>query len=164
MLIQETVKVLSDLIDTEQALNDLIRTSTDRKRGFAEAAGKATRSELKVLFQQHSADCAAAVVELQRLVSSIGGTPTSGGTVAGMGHRSWLRLKTAIGDTNVAVLDNMARAEDRAATAYAKALTATLPPQVRSVLQLQHYGAVRSRNLIRDLRNSDKAKKEAVAS
>ncbi|MDB5973329.1 MAG: family four-helix-bundle protein [Nevskia sp.] len=45
-----------------------------------------------------------------------------------------------------------------------KAKAATLPPQVRTVVQRQHDGAVRNHDLIRDLRNSYKAKKEAVAS
>jgi len=162
MLIQEAVKMLGDLIDTVQVLNDLIRTSTDRKRAFVEAAGKATTPELKVLFQRHSADCAAAVIELQRLVRSIGGTPKSGGTVAGIGHRSWLKLKTAIGDANVALLEDMVRSEDQAAKAYTKALTAGLPPQIRSVVQRQHYGAVRNLNLISDLHHCHTISIEAV--
>jgi len=162
MLIQDTVKVLNDLIDTVKALNDLIQTSTDRRMGFAEAAGKATKSELKALFIRHSADCAAAVIELRRLVASIGGTPKSSGTFAGMVNRSWLKVKTAIGDANVAALEEMERTEDRAATAYAKALAAGLPVQIRCVVQLQHYGAVRNRNLIRDLHSCHKVRNEAV--
>jgi len=163
MLIQDTVKALNDLIDTVKALNDLIQTSTDRRKGFAEAAATATKSELKVLFQRHSADCAAAVIELRRLVASIGGTPKSSGTLAGMVHRSWLKLKTVISDPNIAVLEEMERAEGHAATAYAKALAAGLPPQIHGVVQLQHYGAVRNRNLIRDLHSCHKARNEAVA-
>jgi hypothetical protein len=56
------------------------------------------------------------------------------------------------------MLEEVERAEDKAKAA--KALTATLPQQVRMVLQRQHDGAVCNHDLIRDVRNSYKVQKE----
>ena len=149
--------------DTVKVLNDLVQTSEDGKMGFAEAAREATTPDLKNVFQQRSIDCATAVIELQALVLSLGGTPQDSGTVAGAVHRGWAKVKTTVGDANIGMLEEVESAEDKAKAVYAKALTAKLPQQVRSVVQRQHDGAVRNHDLIRDLRNSYKAKKEAVA-
>ena len=150
--------------DTVKVLNILIQTSEDGMKGFDEAAKAATKADLKTVFHQRSLDCAAAVTELQALVETLGGTPKDSGTIAGAAHRGWTKVKATVGDANIGTLEEVESAEDKAKAAYTKALSATLPPQVRSVVQRQHDGAVRNHDLIRDLRNSYKAKKEAVAS
>ena len=164
MLIQETVKQLNDLIDTVETLNHLIGTCIDRKKGFTDAAARAAAPELKAMFQRRATECGVAVDELRRLVRSFGGSPRNSGTVAGLLHRYRARLKTAFGDANVVMLGVMARTEGRAATAYGEALGVGLPPRIRRVAQLQHYGAIRNHNLIRDLHNSYKVSNEAVMS
>jgi len=153
MLTENTVKVL----------NDLIQTSEDGKMGFAEASKEATKPELKTMFHQRSTDCASAVIELQQLVESLGGTPKESGTVAGAAHRGWTKVKATVGDANIGTLEEVERAEDKAKATYIKALSAKLPPQVRTVVQRQHDGAVRNHDLVRDLRNSYKAAKETHA-
>ena len=150
--------------DTVKVLNDLIQTSEDGMKGFDEAAKDVTKADLKTVFHQRSLDCAAAVTELQALVTTLGGTPKDSGTIAGAAHRGWTKVKATVGDANIGTLEEVESAEDKAKAAYTKALTATLSPQVRAVVQRQHDGTVRNHDLIRDLRNSYKAKKEAVAS
>jgi uncharacterized protein (TIGR02284 family) len=150
--------------DTVKLLNGLIRTSEDGKKGFAEAAGEVTAPELKTMFHQRSVDCAEAVIELQALVGSLGGKPKDSGTITGAAHRGWTKVKAAIGDANVDTLEEVESAEDKAKAVYARALKGELPEQVRTVVQRQHDGAVRNHNLIRDLRNSYKAKKEVLES
>ena len=150
--------------DTVKVLNHLVQTAEDGKKGFAEAAEEATTPELKTVFHQRSLDCSTAVTELQALVKTLGGTPKDSGTIAGAAHRGWTKVKATVGDANVGTLEEVESAEDKAKAAYTKALAATLPPQVRTVVQRQHDGAVRNHDLIRDLRNSYKAKKVAVAS
>jgi uncharacterized protein (TIGR02284 family) len=109
------------------------------------------------MFQQRSADCASAAIELQHMVESLGGKTKDSGTVSGAVHRGWAKVKATVGDANVRMLEEVERAEDIAKAAYIKALTATLPHQIRVVVQRQHDGAVRNHDLIRDLRNSYKA-------
>ena len=150
--------------DTVKVLNELVQTSEDGKMGFAEAAREATTPDLKNVFQQRSIDCAPAVIELQALVLSLGGiTPQDSRTVAGAVHRGWAKVKTTVGDANIGMLEEVESAEDKAKAVYAKALTAKLPQQVRSVVQRQHDGAVRNHDLIRDLRNSYKKSQAAEA-
>ncbi|MDB5968218.1 MAG: aldehyde dehydrogenase [Hydrocarboniphaga sp.] len=149
--------------DTVKVLNGLIQTSEDGMKGFAEAAEDATTPELKTVFHQRSLDCGAAVTELQGLVMTLGGTPKDSGTIAGAARRGWTKVKATVGDANISTLEEVESAEDKAKAVYTKALTATLMPQVRSVVQRQHDGAVRNHDLIRDLRNSYKANKAAIA-
>ena len=148
--------------DTVKVLNNLIQTSEDGVKGFAEAAEEATRPELKTIFTQRSLDCGIAVTELQRLVISLGGKPEDSGTIAGTVHRGWAKVRTAVGDPNIAMLEIVECAEDKAKASYKKALSARLPPNSRSVVQRQHDGAVRNHDLVRDLRNSYKAAQEAA--
>jgi uncharacterized protein (TIGR02284 family) len=150
--------------DTVKVLNDLIQTSEDGKKGFAEAAEVATTPELRTMFRQRSLDCTAAATELQSLVKTLGGKPKDSGTIAGAAHRGWTKVKATVGDANIGTLEEVESAEDKAKAAYTKALAASLPAQVRAVVQRQHDGAVRNHDLIRDLRNTYKAKKEAVVS
>ena len=149
--------------ETVKVLNDLVQISEDGKQGFAAAAKEATTPDLKNMFHQRSVDCGTAVTELQALVVSLGGSPQESGTVAGAIHRGAAKVKATVGDANIGMLEEVESAEDKAAAVYAKALTAKLPQQVRSVVQRQHAGTVRNHELIRELHDSYKAKKEAVA-
>lgn len=103
------------------------------------------------------------MTELRHLVQSLGGTAKDSGTIAGAAHRGWTKVKATVGDANISTLEEMERAEDKAKSAYIRALTVKLPDPVRSVVQRQHDGAVRNHDLVRDLRNSYKAMKEAHA-
>ena len=147
-----------------KVLNDLIQTSEDGKKGFAEAEHGATQQDLKTMFHQRSTECDAAATELQVLVKSLGGTPEVGGTIGGAAHRGWAKVKATVGDADIGMLEEVERAEDHAKIAYAKALTATLPEQVRTVIQRQHDGAVKNHDAVRDLRNNYKAAKAAHVS
>ncbi len=143
--------------DTIKVLNDLIQTSEDGKKGFAEAGEGVTKPELRTMFQKRSSECGTAIIELQALVKSLGGVPEDSGTIIGAAHRGWTKLKTSVGDANLGMLEEVERAEDHAKASYAKALKATLSSQVRTVVQRQHDGAVRNHDTVRDLRNSYKA-------
>lgn len=139
-----------------RVLNDLVQTSEDGRKGFAEASDEATRPELKSFFQRRSDDCAIAATELQSLVQSLGGTVEKSPAVSDTGHPGWDKAKTTIEDANVTVLEQVEHAEDKAEAAFAKALTAVLPQQIRNVVERQHNGAVRNHDHIHDLRISYK--------
>lgn len=137
-----------------KVLNHLIETSEDGKKGFAEAADKATDATLKALFTDRSRECGKAVDELQRCVQTLGGSPEHGGTVAGAAHRGWVSVKAAVGDSNVAVLEEVERGEDHAKAAYSKALNAELPAEARVLIENQYQGVMRNHDRVRELRNS----------
>lgn len=143
--------------DTIKTLNNLIETSEDGLKGFKEAAEKATEAKLKLLFNERAAACQQSANELQSLVTSLGGKPEKSGSVAGAAHRGWVKVKAAVSDSNVAVLEEVERGEDYAKAAYGKALKADLPPQIRSVVERQYQGVLSNHDRIRDLRNQYRA-------
>ncbi|MGQ0698354.1 MAG: PA2169 family four-helix-bundle protein [Panacagrimonas sp.] len=138
-----------------KTLNDLIETSEDGKKGFAEAAEKATDASLKAELGKRALQCATAAQELQAVVRSMGGEPESGGSLTGAAHRGWVAVKTAIvGDNNVAVLEEVERGEDYAKAAYKKALATDLPMTAKTLVEKQYQGALRNHDRIRELRDT----------
>jgi len=120
-------------------LNDLVETSKDGEKGFNTAAEDTKSSELKAAFRGRAQDCATGAADLQRLVARLGGKPEEGGTVAGAVHRGWVTLKSAVaGRTDLAILEECERGEDVAKATYAKALKASLPEDIRLVVQRQY--------------------------
>ncbi len=138
-------------------LNELIRVSEDGEKGFRTAAEQVDDPGLKSLFQDRAKACHGAATELQSLVRKLGGEPEDSGSLAGAAHRGWVRAKAAIGDTNVAVLEEVERGEDVAKAVYARAMKADLPTEVRSVLERHYQGVLRNHDRIRDLRNQYRA-------
>ena len=138
-------------------LNELIEVSRDGEMGFKAAADKAEDPGLKSLLQDRARSCSAATVELQSLIRSLGGTPEDSGTVAGAIHRGWTKVRAAVGDNNVAVLEEVERGEDMAKSAYAKALKADLPADIRQTVDQQYQGVLRNHDRVRDLRNQFRA-------
>lgn len=139
-------------IDPIKVLNDLIHTSEDGMKGFAEAAEKSDDIKLQMLFKDRSKECGTAIQELQMAVETLGGKADSSGTVMGAAHRGWIAAKAAVGNANVAVLEEVERGEDYAKAAYGKALKGTLPPLARAVVEKQYQGVLRNHDRIRDLR------------
>jgi uncharacterized protein (TIGR02284 family) len=138
-------------------LNELIQTSQDGRKGFAEAAERVHNPALKTLFSDRAAECARAAVELQELVSALGGEPEHGGTVAGAMHRGWVKVKSAVTDPDQAALEEVERGEDHAKAVYAKALKADLSGPMRAVVEKQYQGVLRNHDRVRNLRDSQRA-------
>ncbi len=143
--------------DTVKILNELIETSEDGLKGFNEASDQATQPQLKQLFSERAQGCSQSVRELQTLVTALGAEPAKSGSIAGAAHRGWVKVKSSVSDSNIAVLEEVERGEDVAKARYGKALKATLPPQVRSVVEKQYQSVLANHDRIRDLRNEYKA-------
>ena len=143
--------------DVIKVLNGLIHVAQDGREGFAEAAGQAIDTGLKSMFAQCSHECALAADELQLTVKTLGGEPARQGSVAGAAHRGWIKLKSAVAESNVAVLEEVERGEDHARSAYAKALKTQLPPAVRLLVERQSQGVHQIHQKVRYLRNQYRA-------
>ena len=142
------------MADNTSMLNDLIETSKDGENGFRSAAEDAKSAELKATFLRRAEDCAKGASELQQLVSRIGGNPEQGGSVAGAMHRGWMDLKAKVTHRDdLAILEECERGEDVAKAKYRKALDASLPDDVRAVVQRQYDGVVSNHDAVRDLRD-----------
>lgn len=138
-------------------LQELIETSEDGKKGFQEAAQRADDSDLKRLFQQRAESCAQAANDLQNLVMSMGGKTDSSGSALGAAHRGWVWARSAVGDANVAVLEEVERGEDYAKGVYGRALKTALPEQAKSLVERHYQGVLKNHDRIRDLRNQYRA-------
>lgn len=140
-------------------LNELVEISRDGEMGFKAAAEKADDPGLKSLLQDRARSCASAISELQTLIQTLGGKAETSGTAAGALHRGWTKVRAAVGDNNVAVLDEVERGEDVAKSAYAKALKMDLPADIRQTIDQQYQGVLRNHDRVRDLRNQYRAAK-----
>lgn len=148
------------MADNTSMLNDLIETSKDGENGFRSAAEDAKSAELKATFLRRAEDCAKGASELQQLVSRMGGNPEQGGSVAGAMHRGWMDLKAKVAHRDdLAILEECERGEDVAKAKYRKALDASLPDDVRAVVQRQYDGVVSNHDAVRDLRDRYRLKK-----
>lgn len=145
--------------NTVSVLNELIRISEDGEKGFKTAAEQVDDPGLKSLFSDRSRACHGAIIELQGMVRRLGAEPEDSGTLSGAVHRGWVKAKSAvgIGDTNVAVLEEVERGEDIAKAAYSRAMKADLPGEVRGVLDQQFQGVLRNHDRVRELRNQYRA-------
>lgn len=143
-----------DIDDVVDVLNGLLESARDGEYGFHACAEQVEMDRLKGIFQRHSRECAAAAQELEREVRSLGGEPASGGTMAGALHRGWVSVKSALSThDDQAVLEECERGEDAAVAQYRKALKATLPADVRALVERQLHGAQRNHDEVLALRN-----------
>ncbi len=144
--------------DTISVLNNLIETSKDGEKGFRECANDVENAELKGLFSQRAAECAAAASELQQLVRSLGGDPETSTSTTGDLHRGWVNLKSALtGHSETAILNECERGEDVALKHYNEALEKELPSNVRSIVEKQRQGVQRNHDQVKALRNMARA-------
>jgi len=133
-----------------QMLDDLVQTSDDRTRGFADAANGADGAKLKVFFQQGAIESSTAGIELRSLVQRLCGTPWTADTFADAADCRCAQAKS-IGESGTSALEQLARSGDKAKVTYAKALLAGFPQSMRSVLQRHHDDIARNLDLIADL-------------
>lgn len=143
--------------DTVNVLNQLILAAQDQEKGFAEAAGLAEDLKLKLLFKDCARKCRDATMELQAQVMALGEEPEHRGSIGGLAHRGWTELKAAVGHTDVAVLEELERGENRAKAAYVRALKATLPSGVMKLLQQQFDAVTGMLERVHELRHQYRA-------
>ena len=140
--------------DVVDVLDDLLECSRDGEYGFRTSAERADSPELKQILMRHANECASAAVELEREIRAYGGEPSDGGTVSGALHRGWVSVKTALStNDDKAVLNECERGEDAAVARYRKALKATLPANIRALVERQAQGVQRNHDEVKALRD-----------
>lgn len=108
-------------------LNSLITTTIDSADGFERSAEDAKAGSFVTLFRTFSAERRQVVIELQRAVSLLGGTPNDDGSLKADLHRRWVDLRAALaGDGgDKAVVAEVERGEDYIKGKYDEALADT---------------------------------------
>jgi uncharacterized protein (TIGR02284 family) len=133
-------------------LNDLIECSKDGEYGFRASAQHVESDTLRQTLARHAEECQVAADELRNLLVQCDGKPPDRGSALGAVHRGWVAVKgTLAGYTDLAVLKEVERGEDRALATYGKAIKKDLPPFVQAVVQRQYEGVKRNHDEIRAL-------------
>lgn len=141
----------SEIIST---LNHLIETSKDGEGCFRTCAEDASDQQLKTLCADRAQSCATASRELLDLVRAHGGKSEAGGGMAGVLHRRWVDIKSAMnGKDDEAIANECELGEDVALRAYREALETELPPGVRTVVERQAQGVSQNHDQIKRLRD-----------
>lgn len=139
--------------DIVSMLSTLCEISRDGEYGFRWCAEHAESTSVKMIFLTRAKDCALAAAELRGLLLALGGAAAPDESTTGTTHRGWVTLeheRSEPSDHNV--LKDAQRGEEAALKRYRTFLhTDFLPPEVRSVLEIQFEGAQRDRNQIREL-------------
>ena len=136
-------------------LNGLIETLKDGQHGFRTAADDVKNPSLKSLFDELSMERGRCIAELDHLVRSIGEDVEQAGSVAGVMHRAWINLKSALTTgSEHSILAECERGEDSAVAEYREALDHELPTTVRNVVQQQYYAIQQAHDRVRELRDS----------
>lgn len=137
-----------------ETLNNLVEISRDGEKGFRAAAEDVKDPQLKNVFSTAAERCASGARELESEITHLGGEPTHSSSTTGALHRAWVHLKAAIaGRSDKAILEEVERGEDVAKSAYEKAISKQLPPQVHAMVDRQYRGVRENHDLVRDLRN-----------
>jgi uncharacterized protein (TIGR02284 family) len=120
-------------------LNRLVEICLNGRQGFEEAARLVRDGHLAAILLEYASQREQFGKQLMYQVSRLGGRPGKRGTVAGLAHRRWIDVRSALGGDDSAVLRECERGERRASAAYDRVFTqADWPREIRDLLYDQH--------------------------
>jgi uncharacterized protein (TIGR02284 family) len=133
-------------------LNRLIRTCIDGQNGFESAAQNVGDLNLKRLFESYAQQRTEFATELQQELRLVGEEPTDRGHATAALHRGVMEVKAAVsGGDEGAIISECERGEDLAVEAYESALGASLPNELRSLVERQFLRIKEAHDQIRSL-------------
>jgi uncharacterized protein (TIGR02284 family) len=128
---------------TVNELNRLIRICIDGEAGFLVVSESVRNRGLKALFKTYAQQRSQFADMLKEEVKKLGGTPRMEGTMPASLHRGWINIKAAmtIGQysTENVALSESERGERTAVRTYEKVLAGSLPADIKTLVQDQHY-------------------------
>lgn len=138
--------------EISSTLNQLIQTCKDGEKGFEAAAQAVTDPNLRHLFESYSQQRSEFSAELELEVRRLAQDPPPTGHAAAALHRGWMDLKAAVsGSDEGTIIAECERGEDVAVKAYGEALAATLPPDLKAVVERQSIKIQEAHDQIRSL-------------
>ena len=120
------------------ALNRLVEVCVNGSRGFEQAARAVRDAHLSAILLEYSSQREQFGKQLMYQVSRMGARPETRGTVAGLAHRRWINVRSALSH-DWAVLQECERGDRRATAAYDRTIADTnWHGEVRNLLHDQH--------------------------
>ena len=137
---------------TAEVLNTLIATCADGEEGFQTAAEGIKDLAIRGLFERYARQRRDFRLELERATRRFGGVPQTAGSIAGTLHHAWMNIKSTVtGGDEAAIIAEAERGEDTAVRDYQDALRASLPADVRDVVQRQFMSVKAAHDRVREL-------------
>jgi uncharacterized protein (TIGR02284 family) len=124
-------------------LTELAEFVKDGKLGYKKAAEETKDATLKQFCNEHSQQRAEFLTELNGILTRLGGSPETSGTVKGSIYRQWMDVKaTLTGNDEGAIINSCLYGEEWAQKAYHDALEhSELPTDVRQMVEKQHQAS-----------------------
>ena len=147
---------MSDNSHDISTLNSLIETTIDSADGYEEAAKDAGSSRFGPLFTSRAAERRGVTADLQRAVTSLGGTPEDDGTILAGAHRVFVNLKSMVtGQDEKALINEVEAGEDHIKAKFEDALRdKDISPAARGAIE-QAYASVKAgHDEMRDIKHS----------
>lgn len=117
-------------------LKNLIEICRDAQAGYLIAAEHARNAELRTFFTSQSMERARFAAELDAMLRRMGGATVSRHTgIVDRINRAWLELKQKLEAGDAGVLENVEAFERNSVNGYREALSATVPPELHTVIQ-----------------------------
>jgi uncharacterized protein (TIGR02284 family) len=147
-------KIMADRSE-RAVLNHLIETCKDAERGFRHVAEHAADPVMKTLFLDIASQRARFASDLVPFAQRLGGANTHDGTAAGVLHRTWMDLRSAISrNDSAAIVHEAERGETFSRGVYKTALEGMLPPTARELVESQYAELERTALRLRELEAS----------
>lgn len=144
--------------DAISTLNKLIETSKDSEFGFRTSAENLRDPGLREVFRRLADQCGQTAIDLQAMVTQLGGVAEHSGTTTGAMHRGWVAVKGSLaGYSDMSILEDAERGEDATLDRYLQALEANLPTEARALVEHLFDGVKRSHAHLRALRDKARA-------
>jgi len=131
------------MADDIAILNTITKTLIDSQKGYQTCCEVVDDSyALKSNFQERAMRRTALVREFQAEVQSLGGEPSTTGSVAGAAHRAWTSFTTLFADDEKAAVEAIDDGEEYLAEKIEAVLKSeTVSPRTRELLQKAHADA-----------------------
>jgi uncharacterized protein (TIGR02284 family) len=143
-----------ELAEVDGALRSVIDVLHDSHQGLLQIGEHLKNETTKLYILSESQVRAEYAAELENELHRHGDRDVNeGGTASGTLHRVWGDLKAYLGADDRNLLTTAEQGEDEAVKAYAIALEAVLPGDIRELLEAQKKHIAHSHNKVRDLRD-----------
>lgn len=133
-----------------EKLNELLEKSYDAREGFQSASENVKNKKLQDFFRQKSEERDVFIKELKEEITGYGQVPKEDGSVKGDMHRTWMNLKSSVGDNEESLLEESLRGEKAALEDYREITKEKdLPPTLSSKLNRQQQNIQASINNVK---------------